>query len=137
MPEQDVPERDDTDDLTLLGRDVRGPVDHLECFEAPPNCTRVRFTSDELTSLCPITGQPDISTVVIDYRPSSRCIESKSLKLYLWSFRDRKAFAEAIAGQIASEVMRAAEPQEVTVVVTQHVRGGITTEATAHLGTAG
>ena len=124
----------EADDLTVLGRDVRGPVEHLECFDAPPHCTRVRFTSEELTSLCPGTGQPDISTVVIDYRPAERCVESKSLKLYLWSFRDRKAFAEAIAGEIAAEVMRAAEPLEVTVVLTQHVRGGIVTEATAHLG---
>ena len=91
----------------------------------------MRFSTDEVTSLCPVTGQPDISTVVIDYRPAGRCVESKSLKLYLWSFRDRKAFAEAIAGEIAAEVMRAAEPHEVTVVVTQHVRGGIVTEATA------
>ena len=120
-----------TDDLTLLGRDVRGPVEHLECFDAPEHCTRVRFTTDEVTSLCPVTGQPDISTVVIDYVPDGRCIESKSLKLYLWSFRDRKVFAEALAAEIAGEVMRSAEPDEVTVVVTQHARGGIVTETTA------
>ena len=120
-----------TDDLTLLGRDVRGPVEHLECFDAPEHCTRVRFTTDEVTSLCPVTGQPDISSVLIDYVPDGRCIESKSLKLYLWGFRDRKVFAEALAAEIAAEVMRAAEPAEVTVVVTQHVRGGIVTETTA------
>src|SRR5262245_38975443 len=95
----------DHDELTLLGRDARGPVDALETFPAPEHCGRVRFTSDEVTSLCPVTGQPDISTVVIDYRPAARCIESKSLKLYLWSFRDRKIFCEGIAGTIAAEVM--------------------------------
>ena len=122
------------DDLTLLGQPVRGPVTELECFPAPdPGVTRVRFTTDEVTSVCPITGQPDFNSVEIDYEPAERCIESKSLKLYLWSFRDRGIFAEALAGEIAAEVMRAAEPKRVTVVVTQHARGGITTECTAEL----
>jgi 7-cyano-7-deazaguanine reductase len=121
----------ESDDLTLLGRPTRGPVEHVERFDAPAGCTRVRFTTDEVTSLCPVTGQPDISSVLIDYRPDRSCIESKSLKLYLWSFRDRKVFCEALAVEIADEVMRTAEPHEVTVVVTQHVRGGIVTEATA------
>jgi 7-cyano-7-deazaguanine reductase len=123
-----------TDDgLTILGHEVRGPVDHLETFAAPAACTRVRFTSDELTSLCPITGQPDFSTVEIDYEPNLRCIESKSLKLYLWSFRDRPAFCEQLAADIAAEVRRAADPLHVRVTVTQHTRGGIITEATAQL----
>ena len=120
--------------VSVLGSDVRGPMDHLEWFPAPANCTRVRFSSDELASLCPVTGQPDISSVVIQYEPAARCIESKSLKLYLWSFRDRAVFAEALAAEIAGEVQRAVEPRSVTVVVTQHVRGGIVTEATAQLG---
>ena len=106
-------------------------MDHVECFDAPAHCTRVRFTTDEVTSLCPVTGQPDISSVTIEYRPDAKCIESKSLKLYLWSFRDRKVFCEALAVEIADEVMRAAQPHEVMVVVTQNVRGGIVTEATA------
>jgi 7-cyano-7-deazaguanine reductase len=121
------------DDLTILGAQVRGPVEHLECFDAPPSCTRVRFTTDEVTSMCPVTGQPDFSSVEIDYEPAGRCIESKSLKLYLWSFRDRPVFAEALAAEIAAEVQRAAAPSRVRVVVTQHVRGGIVTEATAEL----
>jgi 7-cyano-7-deazaguanine reductase len=122
-----------SDDLTVLGAQVRHPVEHLECFDAPPTCTRVRFTTDEVTSMCPVTGQPDFSSVEIDYVPDRRCIESKSLKLYLWSFRDRNIFAEALAAEIAAEVARAAEPERVKVVVTQHVRGGIVTEATAEL----
>ncbi|WP_285773761.1 preQ(1) synthase [Microtetraspora sp. NBRC 13810] len=96
-------------------------------------CTRVRFLTEEVTSLCPVTGQPDISSVVIDYEPDGLCIESKSLKLYLWSFRDRALFAESLAGEIASEIWRAASPRTVRVVVTQHARGGIVTEATADL----
>ncbi|MGI8663846.1 MAG: preQ(1) synthase [Acidimicrobiales bacterium] len=119
--------------LRYLGQLARGPIEHLECFPAPQGCTLVRFTCDEVTSLCPVTGQPDFSTVQIDYTPNLSCIESKSLKLYLWSFRDRAAFCEALAVEIAEEVRRAAEPLHVKVCVTQSVRGGITTEATAEL----
>jgi 7-cyano-7-deazaguanine reductase len=119
--------------VTALGADVRAPMNYLEWFPAPPNCTRVRFSSDELCSVCPVTGQPDVSSVVIEYEPNERCIESKSLKLYLWSFRDRPAFAEALAGEIAAEVKRAVVPRSVKVVLTQHVRGGIVTEAMAEL----
>lgn len=122
-----------TGEFTLLGSDARRPVEHLEWFDAPPSCTRVRFTTDEVTSLCPVTGQPDFSRVEIDYEPEARCIESKSLKLYLWSFRDRAIFAEALAAEIAAEVHRAVEPRRTRVVVTQNVRGGIGTEATAEL----
>ncbi len=91
-------------DLTVLGSTVRGPIDRLETFPAPATCTRVRFTTDEVTSMCPVTGQPDFSSVEIDYEPAARCIESKSLKLYLWSFRDRPIFAEGLAAAIAAEV---------------------------------
>jgi 7-cyano-7-deazaguanine reductase len=93
----------------------------------------VRFTSDELTSLCPLTGQPDFNTIEIDYAPNERCIESKSLKLYLWSFRDKAAFVEQLAADIAAEVHRAVEPRHLRVTITQHTRGGIVTEATAEL----
>jgi 7-cyano-7-deazaguanine reductase len=123
------------DDLTLLGRDARRPVDHLETFPAPEHCQRVRFFVDEVASLCPVTGQPDITSVVVDYAPRERCVESKSLKHFLWSFRDRAIFAEALAAEIAIEVMRATEASGVRVVATQHVRGGIVTECTSELGT--
>ncbi|MBA2279723.1 MAG: preQ(1) synthase [Acidimicrobiia bacterium] len=119
--------------MHALRSTVREPLDHVETFPAPAGCTRVRFTTDEVTSLCPVTGQPDLSSVEIDYEPAERCIESKSLKLYLWSFRDRAVFAEALAVEIASEVQRAAAPTRVKVVVTQHARGGIVTETTAEL----
>jgi 7-cyano-7-deazaguanine reductase len=119
--------------LTVLGSATRGPIEHVESFRAPPTVTRVRFSTDEVTSLCPVTGQPDVSSVVIEYEPDQLCIESKSLKLYLWSFRDQPVFAEALAAQIAAEVQRATEPRAVRVVVTQHARGGIVTEATAEL----
>ncbi len=119
------------DGLTVLGHTVRHPIDALECFDAPAHVTTVRLTTDEVMSLCPVTGQPDISSMVLEYRPDRRCIESKSLKLYLWRFRDRAAFCEALAAEIAEEVVRAADPHEVTVTLRQHPRGGIVIEATA------
>jgi 7-cyano-7-deazaguanine reductase len=111
-----------------------GPLDRVETFEAPPGCTRVRFTTDELLSVCPLTGQPDVSSLEIDYVPAGRCVESKSLKRYLWSFRDRGVFAEALAVEIAEEIERATGATGLRVVVTQHVRGGIVTECTAERG---
>jgi 7-cyano-7-deazaguanine reductase len=119
--------------LTILGSSIRGPVEHVESFPAPATVTKVRFSTSEVTSLCPVTGQPDISRVVIEYEPGQQCIESKSLKLYLWSFRDRPVFAEAMAAEIAAEVQLSARPRAVRVTVTQHARGGIVTEATAEL----
>lgn len=109
----------------MLGETVREPIDHVEVFPAPDNVTMVRFTTDELTSMCPVTRQPDLSTVVIEYAPSEWCVESKSLKLYLWGFRDRAVFAEALAAEIAGEIMETATPHRVKVAVTQRPRGGI------------
>jgi len=122
-----------TDGLTLLGHEVRHPVDHVETFPAPPGCTLVRFRTDEVGSVCPVTGQPDLSSVLIEYVPGARCVESKSLKLYLWGFRDRAVFAEALAVEIATEIHRSAEPQRVTVTLTQRPRGGISVETVATL----
>ncbi len=121
----------DTPELSILGQPVREPVAHLECFAAPADCTQVRLTSDEVTSLCPVTGQPDFSSVEITYEPDALCIESKSLKLYLWSFRSRAAFAEQLADEILTEVTRVAHPHHACVVVRQRPRGGVTIEATA------
>lgn len=123
-----------TEGLTVLGSTVRHPIDHLECFPAPEGCTRVRFTTEEIASICPVTGQPDLSSMVIDYLPDGHCVESKSLKLYLWSFRDRAVFAEALAAEVAREVMGTARPHWVEVTVTQRPRGGISIQTTSELG---
>ena len=123
----------DTPELTVLGSTVRHAIDHVEVFPAPAHVTTVRFTNDELNSMCPVTQQPDLSRVVIEYVPDQWCIESKSLKLYLWSFRDRAVFAEAMAAEIAGEVMHTAQPSRVTVTLTQRPRGGIEVQAIAQL----
>lgn len=113
---------------------MRHPVEHVEVFPAPAHVTLVRFTNDELNSMCPVTEQPDLSTVVIEYVPEQWCIESKSLKLYLWGFRERAVFAEAMAAEIAGEVMLSAGPKHVRVTLTQRPRGGIEVQAVAELG---
>lgn len=123
----------DTNGLTVLGQTVRHAIEHVEVFPAPANVSLVRFDSDEIQSFCPVTGQPDISSVRIEYVPDAHCIESKSLKLYLWGFRDRAVFAEALAAEIAGEVMASASPKSVRVELTQHPRGGITITVVSEL----
>ena len=120
-------------ELTVLGQTVRHPIEHVEVFPAPADVSTVRFTTDELMSMCPVTCQPDLSHVVIEYAPDQWCVESKSLKLYLWGFRDRAVFAEALAAEIAREIMTTAQPREVTVTLTQRPRGGIEVQAVARL----
>jgi len=95
-----------------------------EAFAAP-NTQLVTMTGTEFTSICPKTGQPDFGTVIIEYEPAKLCIESKSLKYYLWSYRNEGAFCEALAAQIADDVVYAIKPKSLTVRVTQNVRGGI------------
>ncbi len=119
------------DKLTVLGQTVRRPIDHVEVFRTPDHVSIVRFTSDEVASICPVTSQPDLSKVVIEFGPDQYCIESKSLKLYLWRFRDMPMFAEALAAEIASEVMTTAKPRWVKVELTQRPRGGIEVHAVA------
>ncbi|MCC6174191.1 MAG: preQ(1) synthase [Chloroflexi bacterium] len=89
------------------------------------------MTGDEVTALCPVTGQPDWYTVTIRYVPRERCIESKSLKLYFQTYRNAGVFCEALAAQIADEVLRVVEPASVEVSVHQKPRGGISIDATA------
>lgn len=120
-------------ELTVLGSTVRHAIDHVEVFPAPAHVQTVRFTTDELQSICPVTNQPDISRVEIEYAPDQWCIESKSLKLFLWGFRDRAVFAEALTADIAQEVMGTAQPHAVTVTLTQRPRGGIEVQAVARL----
>jgi 7-cyano-7-deazaguanine reductase len=133
VPSEPARHASSTESLTVLGQAVRHAIEHVECFPAPEHVHSVRFSTDEVGSVCPVTGQPDLSRVVIEYEPAERCVESKSLKLYLWSFRDRAVFAEAMAAEIATEIMASAQPEQVTVTLTQRPRGGIQVEAVAAL----
>jgi 7-cyano-7-deazaguanine reductase len=104
----------------------------LETFPNP-GVAAVELTSDELTAVCPITSQPDLYTLTIEYRPRGLCLESKSLKLYLARFRDQGVFCEALAVQIRDEVAEALELDraDVHVRLVQKARGGITITASA------
>ena len=96
-----------------------------------PDVQLVTLTALEFTSVCPKTGQPDFGTVTIEYAPKTRCIESRSLKYYLWSYRDQPAFCEALAARIVDDVVYAIDPTHVEVELKQSVRGGIEIVATA------
>jgi len=116
--------------LTILGKQVREPTKKLETFENP-GVESVTMTCHEFTSLCPITGQPDWGTIEIMYHPDKKCLESKSLKLYLWTFREEGSFCEALAKQICDDVFEVLRPTWVQVSVTQTPRGGIGITASA------
>jgi 7-cyano-7-deazaguanine reductase len=104
----------------------------LETFPNP-GVSHVEMTSDELTALCPVTGQPDMYQATIEFWPQALCIESKSLKLYLSGFRNEGHFCEALAVKIREDVAEAVElpPDKVRVTLKQKARGGITITATS------
>jgi len=109
--------------------------EHYAGIETFPNpgVSQVNMTSDELAAVCPITGQADLYTVAIDYWPDALCVESKSLKLYLATYRNEGVFCEALAVKIRDDVAEAVElpSDKVRVVLTQKARGGITITATS------
>ena len=87
----------------------------------------IRFDCPEFTCLCPMTGQPDFATIKISYVPDKSCVELKSLKLYLWSFRDEGHFHEAVTNRILDDLVAALKPRRMTVTGDFQVRGGIHT----------
>lgn len=114
--------------LTALGKQI-SEFEQFDVFPAPDSCDRVIMRCDEITALCPVTSQPDFYEVVIDYEPNTLCLESKTLKLYLASFRDKGIFAEALASTIRNDVSAALRPKHIFVSVIQKARGGISIEA--------
>jgi len=120
-------------EFKALGKDMSQPSKELETFPTPANVTLVSFTSDEVTSHCPVTGQPDFSTVKIEYAPDKVCVESKSLKLYLWTFRDEQIFGEGLAGTIAQDIYDALQPFYCKVTLEQGIRGGLQMTAVAEV----
>ena len=105
------------------------PTRALESFEnpAPTRDYEIRFECPEFTCLCPVTGQPDFATIRIDYVPDALCVELKSLKLYLWSYRDQGAFHEAVTNRILDDLVALLPPRAMTVEADFYVRGGIHT----------
>ena len=91
----------------------------------------IRHECPEYTAVCPVTGQPDFGTIVVLYVPGRLCVELKSLKLYLWSFRDEGHFFEQVTNQILDDLVRAMKPRRITVIGRFAVRGGIATQVVA------
>ena len=119
--------------FSKLGKPMNRPSKELDTFPAPSHVTRVAFTTDEVTSFCPVTGQPDFNTVTIEYIPDRLCVESKSLKLYLWTFREEQIFGEGLADTIARDLFAALQPQLCKVTLVQGIRGGLQMTAVAEI----
>ncbi len=112
--------------LTLLGRDAQ-PSKKLETFpnRNPDRRYTVTLVCDEFTCVCPATGQPDFATITIHYIPDQRIVESKSLKLYLWSYRQEGVFHEHVVNTILDDLVAALDPHSIEVTGAFKVRGGI------------
>lgn len=105
------------------------PSKSLETFEnpRPERDYRISFSCPEFTCVCPKTGQPDFATINISYIPDKLCVELKSLKLYLWSYRDEGAFHEAVVNKILDDLVAVTSPREMKIEGDFMVRGGIHT----------
>ena len=109
------------------------PSKRLETFAnpAPERDYRIHMEIPEFTCVCPMTGQPDFATLVLDYIPDRRCVELKSLKLYVWSYRDEGAFHEAVTNKILDDLVKATQPRWMRLESRFAVRGGIATSVLA------
>jgi 7-cyano-7-deazaguanine reductase len=105
------------------------PSKDLETFEnpQPERDYTIRITIPEFTCLCPKTGQPDFAELILEYVPDQHCVELKSLKLYIWSFRDQGAFHEALTNEILTDLVNAVVPRYMRLTAKFNVRGGIYT----------
>ena len=109
------------------------PSTDLETFPnpAPERDYTIRMTLPEFTCLCPKTGQPDFATLKLEYVPDQRCVELKSLKLYIWSFRDRGAFHEAVTNELLAHLVAVTAPRFMRLTADFNVRGGVYTTVVA------
>ena len=109
------------------------PASALETFDnpTPERDYTIRIRIPEFTCLCPKTGQPDFATLTLEYVPDKRCVELKSLKLYVWAFRDTGAFHEAVTNRILSDLAAATDPRFMRLSADFNVRGGIYTTVVA------
>lgn len=105
------------------------PSNKLQSFPNPnpKRDYRIHMEIPEFSCLCPMTGQPDFATLMLDYVPDRACVELKSLKLYVWSYRDQGAFHEAVSNLILDDLVRATQPRYMRLTSRFNVRGGIFT----------
>ncbi len=115
------------------------PSKTLETFEnpSPERDYTIRMSIPEFTCLCPKTGQPDFATLHLEYVPDRRCVELKSLKLYIWSYRDEGAFHEAVTNRILADLVAATAPRFMRLSAQFNVRGGIYTTVVAEHRSSG
>jgi 7-cyano-7-deazaguanine reductase len=116
-------------DRNMNPEKIENPAEILEVFENP-NSDRdyaIRINIPEFTCLCPKTGQPDFATLNLEYIPDERCIELKSLKLYIWAFRNVGAFHEAVTNRVQDDITHALQPRFLRLTALFNVRGGIET----------
>ncbi len=116
----------DLDGLTILGHPAQ-PSKNLEAFpnRTPGRYYLVTLDTNEFTCKCPMTGQPDFANIRVQYVPDSKVVESKSFKLYLWSYRDEGAFHEHVVNQILDDLVRLLDPHWCKVTGEFNIRGGI------------
>ena len=109
------------------------PSKDLQSFDNPQpgRDFTIRIDTPEFTCLCPLTGQPDFAEITIEYVPDKLCIELKALKLYLWTFRDRGAFHEAVTNEILDDIVKVIQPNFMRVRADFNVRGGVYTSVIA------
>jgi 7-cyano-7-deazaguanine reductase len=119
--------------LVLRKRLVTAPQKTLDTFDNPQprRDYEIRFECPEFTCVCPMTGQPDFATIRISYVPDKLCVELKSLKLYLWSYRNEGAFHEAVTNHILDDLVSALKPRRCEVAGDFLIRGGIHTVVVA------
>lgn len=109
------------------------PTDQIETFDnpAPEHDYTIRMSIPEFTCLCPRTGQPDFAVLELEYVPDRLCIELKALKLYIWSYRNRGSFHEAVTNEIIDHLARAVSPRFMRLTARFNMRGGIATAVIA------
>ena len=109
------------------------PTKTLETFPNPAvdRDFHIHMQIPEFTCLCPMTGQPDFATMILDYIPDQTCVELKSLKLYMWSYRNEGAFHEAVTNRILDDLVAATAPRFMRLTAKFYVRGGVFTNVIA------
>ena len=117
----------------MAERHPTAPQSHVDTFPnpSPERDYAIRIRIPEFTCLCPKTGQPDFAELLLEYVPEERCVELKALKLYIWSFRDRGTFHEAVTNEILATLVAATRPRFMRLTGTFNVRGGLYTSVVA------
>jgi 7-cyano-7-deazaguanine reductase len=121
-------------ELRFLGKRASEPTDTLDLIDWTSERILVRLDCAEFTSVCPVTGQPDFAALAIEYVPDRHIAETKSVKLYLWKYRNERAFNECLVDTIAGDLYRQIRPLWLRVVGRFNARGGISVTATAERG---